>query len=121
MFSFKGIKVKYNHCPALFASQILTIFTFTLMAYLFINIFIYLNNSINILSSTFQVSIFSIVICIGFLITPLIYSTKSNSATFQNKHEINMPTTNVFIKLGLTVSIITFLLSIIMSIINNNP
>ena len=120
MFSFKGIKVKYNHCPALFAIQILAIFAFTLMAYLFINIFIYLNNSINILPSTFQVSVFSIVICLGFLIIPLIYSTKSNSATFQNKHEINMPT-NVFIKLGLTVSIITFLLSIIMSIINNNP
>ena len=120
MFSFKGIKVKYNHCPALFASQILAIFAFTLIAYLFIDIFIYLNNSINILPSTFQVSVFSIVICLGFLIIPLIYSTKSNSATFQNKHEINMPT-NVFIKLGLTVSIITFLLSIIISIINNNP
>ena len=119
VFSFKTIKVKYNHCPALFASQILAIFAFSLMAYLLINIFIYLNTSIFILPSTFQVSVFSIIIFMGFLITPLIYSTKSISAKFQNKYEIKMPT-NVFIKSGLTVSIVTFLISIIMAIINNN-
>jgi hypothetical protein len=119
VFSFKRIKVKYDYCPVLFTCQILAIFAFSLMAYLLINIFIYLNTSINSLPSIFLVFIFSIIIFMGFLITPLIYSTKSNSAKFQNKYEIKMPT-NVFIKSGLTVSIITFSISIIMAIINNN-
>jgi hypothetical protein len=119
VFSLKRIKVKYNHCPVLFTSQILAIFAFSLLAYILINIFIYLNTSIIILPSTFQVSVFSIIIFMGFLITPLIHSSKSNLAKSQNKYEIKTPT-NVFIKSGLTVSIITFLISIIMAIINNN-
>ena len=119
VFSFKGIKVKSKHCPVLFTSQILAILAFSLMAYLLIIIFLYSNTLSSILPSTFQVSVFSIIIVLGFLITPLIYSTKSNSAKYQNTYEFNIPT-NVFIKSGLTISIITFLLSIITAIIINN-
>ena len=91
-----------------------------LMAYLLINIFIYLNTSIRILPLTFEVAVFSITIVNGFLIIPLIYYIKTNSSKFQNKYEMKMPT-NVFIKAGLIISIITFSLSTIMVIINNNP
>jgi hypothetical protein len=120
VFSFKKIKVKPKHCPLYVTSQILAILAFSLMIYLLLEIIIYSNTTSNILPSTFQVSVFSIIIIIGFLIAPLIYSTKPSSTKFQNKYGIKMPT-NVFIKSGLTVSIITFLLSTIIAIISNNP
>ena len=118
VFSFKTLKTKYNYSPVLFTNKILAILSIFLMTYSLIKIFLYFYTSISILPSAFQVSIFSIVLLLGFLITPLIYFIKPNSSKFQNKYEIKMPT-NTIVKFGLTVCTITFSLSIIMAIINN--
>ena len=119
MFSFKRIKINYNHCPISFTNKVLVILSFFLMIYLLINFFIYRYTSISILPSTFQVSIISIINLMGFLIIPLFYSTKYNSSKYQNEYKIKTPT-NTFIKAGLTLNIITFSLSILIAIINNN-
>ncbi len=117
MFSLKKDNAKDDSYHISFTSCILCIFAMFVMIYLVIALFTFDIETNSFIDIAFLTSILSLAILIGFLAMPLIYYSVNTSSKILHSDTFRMPT-NTFIKIGVTTCLVTFSLSVIITMLH---
>ena len=114
VFPFKKYNTGHKYCnPILVTSCVLLFFALLVFAYLLINVFLVERDNIHGNTNVTLVDgVLDINIAVGYLIMPLIYYGITESSKYQYDDAFRIET-NIFVKLGLIICLITFFLSII--------
>ena len=116
MFPLKKDNDKDDGYYILFTSCILCIFALFVLIYLVIAVFTFDMEANSFIYIAFTSSLLSLAILNGFLAMPLIYYSVNKSSKTLHSDTFRMPT-NIFIKMGVTTCLVTFSLSVIVTML----